>query len=855
MPLQSILDVENRLRATPTVRDLDAIWQARVSIAGAHGKKTASSEAPAIAWLEDPALPRQFVAHALRLEDFRLVIDAAREILRTWDTSGEEARASLLPIRLAYAVALTRLGQTREARLQLDPCVRPGFRPVLGRRQHVDFLLQLGYATCEESHQASSRPAQLKLLEEALYFYQRALEVEPNRLEAQVLTAATELRLAGSDEALRAKAQASAQEVLKLTQVLHDEEGPRFLTGWVQATAHAILGAMDEAYRDFEQLQQTGCSTGDLAEARYQAQSLAEAQGKPSDFFKAAFPPLQLIVFAGHNPDLPGWRVRLPSESIPAAREAIRAQLKAMGARVGLASASAGADLLFTDVMRELGGGVHLVLPWAREEFRRSSVTNYDPPGERGQWGPLFDQALESAASTREIGQLYEPSSDAGWEFMMEVTAGLAIQTARERRLDVQPVVLWDGREGRGVGGTDSFFQFWNSQVGITPVIIPTPAVESPTSSHIVLHASRRCERPILHQEVKTMLFADIVGYSKLTEKSIPDFIEPFLARMGRLASAGGHVPCHVNTWGDALYAVFDFACDAGIFALELARMLAEGKPDWLARGLYQETLDADGHIVKEPLNIRIGLHTGPVVIHYDPVVRRLGFTGTHVSRAARIEPITEPGQVFASEEFAAMIEVDSEIQRRTGAGHCALASTGFTCEFVQRMHLAKNYPGLHNIYRVVPKPVFSLEPLAEAVHEDYCLKSAASAPASSLRPWRELDEDQREANRAQAADIPNKLRLLGYELVRGGGLSPSQIIITADQMEELAMREHERWMAERRRRGWTYAPERDNARKLHPMLVPWDDLPEHEKDKDRDTLRNLPALVAKSGFTVRKTT
>src|SRR5213079_66185 len=94
---------------------------------------------------------------------------------------------------------------------------------------------------------------------------------------------------------------------------------------------------------------------------------------------------------------------------------------------------------------------------------------------------------------------------------------------------------------------------------------------------------------------------------------------------------------------------------------------------------------------IKRPLNIRIGLHTGPVFMHYDPVVRRLGFTGAHVNRAARIEPIADHGQVFASEEFAAMSELGAKIAQQSKSKE--EDSAGFICEYAGSKRLAKNYP------------------------------------------------------------------------------------------------------------------------------------------------------------------
>jgi hypothetical protein len=115
------------------------------------------------------------------------------------------------------------------------------------------------------------------------------------------------------------------------------------------------------------------------------------------------------------------------------------------------------------------------------------------------------------------------------------------------------------------------------------------------------------------------------------------------------------------------------------------------------------------------------------------------------------------------------------------------------------------------------------------------------------------LPQDMREANFAQLADIPNKLRFLGYELAPAHGVSPREITMSDEQLEKLSMREHDRWMNDRLRHGWRYGPERDNARKLHNLLVPWSDISEMQREKDRDVVRNLPFLIERANFRVRK--
>jgi len=63
---------------------------------------------------------------------------------------------------------------------------------------------------------------------------------------------------------------------------------------------------------------------------------------------------------------------------------------------------------------------------------------------------------------------------------------------------------------------------------------------------------------------------------------------------------------------------------------------------------------------------------------------------------------------------------------------------------------------------------------------------------------------------------------------------------------ERLAENTHEIWAALRFDQGWTFGPRRDDAHKKHPCLVPYDELPESEKEYDRNTaIQTLKAIVA----------
>lgn len=147
-------------------------------------------------------------------------------------------------------------------------------------------------------------------------------------------------------------------------------------------------------------------------------------------------------------------------------------------------------------------------------------------------------------------------------------------------------------------------------------------------------------------------------------------------------------------------------------------------------------------------------------------------------------------------------------------------------------------------------------ETLAQSMHASYRrnqLARGADPDTPSLARWSELDEDLRDSNRAFAYGIPEKMRAIGCIVVPTTlvDLQDAAAIFSADELEELARLEHDRWMRDRIRDGWSYGATRDDARKLHPSLVAYDELSEDEREKDRDAIRDLPRMLAEAGFSI----
>ena len=71
--------------------------------------------------------------------------------------------------------------------------------------------------------------------------------------------------------------------------------------------------------------------------------------------------------------------------------------------------------------------------------------------------------------------------------------------------------------------------------------------------------------------------------------------------------------------------------------------------------------------------------------------------------------------------------------------------------------------------------------------------------------------------------------------------------------VEQMAKNVHEVWAQTRMEQGWTYGEQRDDAKKQHPCLVAYEELPEEEKEYDRNTALGTLKLIHKLGFKVVK--
>ena len=69
--------------------------------------------------------------------------------------------------------------------------------------------------------------------------------------------------------------------------------------------------------------------------------------------------------------------------------------------------------------------------------------------------------------------------------------------------------------------------------------------------------------------------------------------------------------------------------------------------------------------------------------------------------------------------------------------------------------------------------------------------------------------------------------------------------------VEQMSKNVHDVWAETRIQQGWTYGEQRNDELKTHPCLVPYEELPDSEKEYDRNTSIGTLKLILKLGFKI----
>lgn len=375
--------------------------------------------------------------------------------------------------------------------------------------------------------------------------------------------------------------------------------------------------------------------------------------------------PLELptiIHFAGHIISAAGKGGRFPAENEEFVSKQIANKLDELNVLIGYGSLAAGADILIAEQLLARGGELHVVLPFDKHDFVEVSVA-----GSGSQWVTRFAECLERASSITYSSTGSYNGNDALFHHCSIYAMGRACLRKQHLDAPITQVVVWSGDTTTHIAGTFSDRALWNN-MGYSTSVIPV-AVQGLEA--VASLENEQLSTPLENQldsQLKSVVFGDVAGFSKLTDVQIPVFVERV---MGGLAKAltqslqgSDQSMMSINTWGDGIFIVFSDVMVAAKCAMELQKaMLA---------------LELSEYGIEEQPQLRLGAHFGPVFEFEDPLTKRPNYFGQHVNTAARIEPIAPQGEVYVTEAFAAQLALDRKSK--------------FQADYVGEMELAKKY-------------------------------------------------------------------------------------------------------------------------------------------------------------------
>jgi class 3 adenylate cyclase len=338
-----------------------------------------------------------------------------------------------------------------------------------------------------------------------------------------------------------------------------------------------------------------------------------------------------VIVYCGHMFSSGG-----AEEAALATR--IAGALDRLDARVGYGPLACGADLLIAEALLARGAELNVVLPFAEEDFIAESVLCGG-----GEWLARYHACRDRAAAVHFATPGAYVGDDNQFAYNTRLAMGLAVLRAQQTGgRAVQVAVVSDKLRSlskTGLAGTVADIGMWR-RLGRETVAIPAGPVPRDLTfpAHPGVGGGTR-------REIRSILFADYKGFSRLGERALPLFMAEVMGRIGAvLAEFGDHVEFR-NSWGDALYAIVDEPRTAARLALALQQRLADLPPALTPPG--------------GRAGMRIGVHYGPIWLGTDRITGNRIWYGGEVNRTARIEPVTPVGGVYCTESFAAALLID----------------------------------------------------------------------------------------------------------------------------------------------------------------------------------------------------
>jgi hypothetical protein len=430
----------------------------------------------------------------------------------------------------------------------------------------------------------------------------------------------------------------------------------------------ALLAGDDaQAQRELEAAAAVGADLSARATTRRQLALICTARGISTDLLAALHMPV-VVHYLGHRIAPPGSTGRFAAEQEGPVREAIEAWIARHDARFFFGALASGADILFAEAALALPRHeLHVVLPFAAAEFREVSVRSSG-----AGWLERFDRCLKQASSVIAVTDGGFHGDEGLFAYGTRLAMGMAVLHGRRLGAEVRQAAVWDGVDTDMVAGTSVDVAAWRATGRTTDIIAPAPSLSVASGEAMTESGGEHLTSPPVggrpRHDVRALLFGDFTGFSRLSDDEVLRFNDGPMAAIAEIIQSFGPAIDYRNSWGDAIFLATADVCLAARCALAI-----QSRVNRLELG---------------SLGLRLAGHVGPVWRGRDHVRGEPAWLGLHVTRAARLEPKTIPGQVYVTEPFAAALVLADPVD--------------IACEFVGTREAAKGY-GPMRMYRLNP--------------------------------------------------------------------------------------------------------------------------------------------------------
>lgn len=355
------------------------------------------------------------------------------------------------------------------------------------------------------------------------------------------------------------------------------------------------------------------------------------------------FPKPNIAIFSGHMVDHPDrLNPRFPASIVFQVSEAIHKLVKAHSIDIAFTSAATGGDILFIEALEKQQAESHIFLPFKKDDFIQSSIAF---AGE--SWMRRFETCLTRSEVKYLSHESYLDTPDL-FEHLGKVMMGESLLLADQYGTKPKFLSLLSEDEKRLKGGTQDLLDLW-PYPELHHNIDPSQFFKQ-ASTQVTNHQTEKLDPKSKDERIvrrmSNILFADIVGFSKLLEEDTPKVILKLFSKINDILQPYRSDMEVINTWGDAIVICHKNASDLLAISSHILELF--------------ETSHLIAMEIPQEINIRIALHSGPIFLAQDPLTKEPNVYGSSINRTARMEPVTLPGNIYASDQFVALVRLEN---------------------------------------------------------------------------------------------------------------------------------------------------------------------------------------------------